>query len=206
MHYFPTCQQSFFLLSAIIEGKTITRGGMVPRQEARNRLQLIIHSLSWQHHPRATSATWLDDRRGSWASRAIRGMLSKIAQTATRVLRRWQKSVPSVSRFQHFRNYKHAGRWRTARQWWRDGGGATGYETRSHLSFAGIWPRSKAVWAVLFYGRCLWSPSTFEHPGIEFIYMLAGKIEYRHGQYTYLLEPGDSLTFQGDVSHGPENW
>jgi len=45
---------------------------------------------------------------------------------------------------------------------------------------------------------------TFEHPGTEFIYMLEGKIEYRHGQYTYVLEPGDSLTFRGDVPHGPE--
>jgi transcriptional regulator with XRE-family HTH domain len=45
---------------------------------------------------------------------------------------------------------------------------------------------------------------TFEHPGIELIYMLEGKIEYRHGQHTYLLEPGDTLTFRGDVPHGPE--
>lgn len=45
---------------------------------------------------------------------------------------------------------------------------------------------------------------TFEHPGVEFIYMLEGKIEYRHGQSTYLLEPGDSLTFRGDILHGPE--
>lgn len=45
---------------------------------------------------------------------------------------------------------------------------------------------------------------TFEHPGVEFIYMLEGKLEYRHGQSTYLLEPGDSLTFQGDIPHGPE--
>ena len=45
---------------------------------------------------------------------------------------------------------------------------------------------------------------TFEHPGTEFIYMLQGKIEYRHGQQTYLLEPGDSLTFRGEVPHGPE--
>ena len=45
---------------------------------------------------------------------------------------------------------------------------------------------------------------TFEHPGVEFIYMLQGKIEYRHGQSTYLLEPGDSLTFPGDIPHGPE--
>jgi transcriptional regulator with XRE-family HTH domain len=45
---------------------------------------------------------------------------------------------------------------------------------------------------------------TFQHPGVEFIYILAGKLEYRHGRSTYLLEPGDSLTFQGDVPHGPE--
>lgn len=45
---------------------------------------------------------------------------------------------------------------------------------------------------------------TFEHPGIEFIYMLEGAIEYRHGQSTYLLEPGDALTFRGDIPHGPE--
>jgi transcriptional regulator with XRE-family HTH domain len=45
---------------------------------------------------------------------------------------------------------------------------------------------------------------TFEHPGVEFIHMLEGKLEYRHGQYTYSLEPGDSLTFRGDIPHGPE--
>lgn len=45
---------------------------------------------------------------------------------------------------------------------------------------------------------------TFEHPGTEFIYMLEGRLEYRHGQSTYLLEPGDALTFRGDVPHGPE--
>ena len=45
---------------------------------------------------------------------------------------------------------------------------------------------------------------TFEHPGTEFIHMLEGKVEYRHGQHTYILEPGDSLTFRGDVPHGPE--
>ena len=45
---------------------------------------------------------------------------------------------------------------------------------------------------------------TFEHPGTEFIHMLQGKIEYRHGQQTYILQPGDSLTFRGDIPHGPE--
>jgi len=45
---------------------------------------------------------------------------------------------------------------------------------------------------------------TFEHPGNEFLYMLEGQIEYRVGQETYLLEPGDALSFQGNVPHGPE--
>jgi transcriptional regulator with XRE-family HTH domain len=44
----------------------------------------------------------------------------------------------------------------------------------------------------------------FEHPGTEFIYMLEGRMEYRHGQHTYLLTPGDALTFRGEVPHGPE--
>jgi len=45
---------------------------------------------------------------------------------------------------------------------------------------------------------------TFSHPGTEFIYMLKGKLEYRHGNNTYLLEPGDSLTFDAEIPHGPE--
>jgi transcriptional regulator with XRE-family HTH domain len=45
---------------------------------------------------------------------------------------------------------------------------------------------------------------TFEHDGTEFIHMLTGRLDYRHGDATYLLEPGDSLTFNGQVPHGPE--
>ena len=45
---------------------------------------------------------------------------------------------------------------------------------------------------------------SFEHPGTEFIHLLEGRIEYRHGQHTYLLEPGDSLSFRGEIPHGPE--
>jgi transcriptional regulator with XRE-family HTH domain len=43
----------------------------------------------------------------------------------------------------------------------------------------------------------------FEHPGTEFIYMLEGRMEYRHGGTVYVLEPGDALTFNGEVPHGP---
>jgi transcriptional regulator with XRE-family HTH domain len=44
----------------------------------------------------------------------------------------------------------------------------------------------------------------FQHPGIEFIHILAGIIHYRHGRHTYVLRTGDTLTFRGDVAHGPE--
>jgi len=44
----------------------------------------------------------------------------------------------------------------------------------------------------------------FDHPGIEFIHILEGSLRYRHGPESYLLKPGDSLTFRGDVPHGPD--
>jgi quercetin dioxygenase-like cupin family protein len=34
--------------------------------------------------------------------------------------------------------------------------------------------------------------------------MLLGRMEYRFGDRTYLVEPGDAFTFSGDVVHGPE--
>jgi transcriptional regulator with XRE-family HTH domain len=44
----------------------------------------------------------------------------------------------------------------------------------------------------------------FEHPGTEFLHVLEGSLRYRHGTETYLLKPGDTLTFRGDVPHGPD--
>jgi transcriptional regulator with XRE-family HTH domain len=44
----------------------------------------------------------------------------------------------------------------------------------------------------------------FQHPGIEFIHLLSGVLHYRHGRHTYVLRAGDTLTFRGDIAHGPE--
>jgi len=44
----------------------------------------------------------------------------------------------------------------------------------------------------------------FQHDGLEFIYMLEGEVVYRHGDKTYALGPGDSLFFDADAPHGPE--
>jgi quercetin dioxygenase-like cupin family protein len=44
----------------------------------------------------------------------------------------------------------------------------------------------------------------FQHAGTEFIYMLEGRVTYRHANKTYTLEPGDSLFFDAEASHGPD--
>ena len=45
----------------------------------------------------------------------------------------------------------------------------------------------------------------FRHAGVEFIYMLSGKVRYRHGDRSYVLEPGDALFFDAAARHGPED-
>ncbi len=44
----------------------------------------------------------------------------------------------------------------------------------------------------------------FQHAGVEFIYVLQGSMIYRHLNATYSLTPGDSLFFDSDAPHGPE--
>ena len=44
----------------------------------------------------------------------------------------------------------------------------------------------------------------FQHAGSEFIYILEGEVIYRHADKTYHLKPGDSLFFDADTPHGPE--
>ena len=43
----------------------------------------------------------------------------------------------------------------------------------------------------------------YQHAGTELIFMIAGKMEYCYGSARYVLEPGDTLQFAGDVLHGP---
>jgi transcriptional regulator with XRE-family HTH domain len=44
----------------------------------------------------------------------------------------------------------------------------------------------------------------FQHAGYEFIYMLSGEVTYRHADRSYLMQPGDSLFFDAEAPHGPE--
>ncbi|MDX2257521.1 MAG: XRE family transcriptional regulator [Hyphomicrobiaceae bacterium] len=44
----------------------------------------------------------------------------------------------------------------------------------------------------------------FRHEGIEYLHMLSGVLDYRHGERSYRLEPGDSLLFDSAEFHGPE--
>jgi transcriptional regulator with XRE-family HTH domain len=44
----------------------------------------------------------------------------------------------------------------------------------------------------------------FQHAGMELIYMLEGEVIYQHANKSYTLGPGDSLFFDAEASHGPD--
>lgn len=44
----------------------------------------------------------------------------------------------------------------------------------------------------------------FQHDGMEFLYMLEGEVVYRHGNNLFRMLPGDSLFFDADAPHGPD--
>lgn len=43
----------------------------------------------------------------------------------------------------------------------------------------------------------------FQHEGVEFIFMLEGRLVYRHGDQTFPMGPGDALFFDSIAPHGP---
>ncbi|MEI6373631.1 MAG: XRE family transcriptional regulator [Actinomycetes bacterium] len=43
----------------------------------------------------------------------------------------------------------------------------------------------------------------YQHAGTEFLFMISGEMHYGVGGSEYLLEPGDSLQFDGEAPHGP---
>lgn len=45
---------------------------------------------------------------------------------------------------------------------------------------------------------------TFQHEGMEFLFMLEGEVVYRHGEQLFTMQTGDSLFFDADAPHGPE--
>ena len=45
---------------------------------------------------------------------------------------------------------------------------------------------------------------TFQHEGLELLFMMEGEVTYRHGDQLFALKPGDSLFFDADARHGPE--
>lgn len=45
--------------------------------------------------------------------------------------------------------------------------------------------------------------NVFKHPGNEFLFLLEGRMVYRHAGRDFALEPGDSLFFDATQEHGP---
>ena len=46
--------------------------------------------------------------------------------------------------------------------------------------------------------------TAFQHAGMELIYMLTGRVIYRHEDRLYDMSPGDALFFDANGLHGPE--
>ena len=51
--------------------------------------------------------------------------------------------------------------------------------------------------------QSLKAPS-FQHNGLEFVYILQGAMSYRYGDQLIELDTGDSLLFDATTIHGPE--
>lgn len=47
--------------------------------------------------------------------------------------------------------------------------------------------------------------TAFQHAGLELIYMLSGRVIYRHDDAVYELGPGDTLLFDSAALHGPQD-
>ena len=43
----------------------------------------------------------------------------------------------------------------------------------------------------------------YQHPGVEFIHILSGSMDYGYGNQRYRLEEGDTMQLHGEVAHGP---
>lgn len=43
----------------------------------------------------------------------------------------------------------------------------------------------------------------YQHPGVEFLHVLEGTLDYGYGNRSHRLEPGDTMQIHGEVAHGP---
>ena len=43
----------------------------------------------------------------------------------------------------------------------------------------------------------------YQHRGVEFMHIIAGEMIYRCGEASYHMRPGDNLSFESSMAHGP---
>jgi len=46
--------------------------------------------------------------------------------------------------------------------------------------------------------------ASFQHPGLKFLRMMSGRVQYRYGNKVVAVSPGDSLLFDASALHGVE--
>ena len=82
----------------------------------------------------------------------------------------------------------------------RPGGGEVSYWFES-LDFAANERKLNAFLAE-FQSVTADKPRLHQHPGVEFLYMIRGKLELVIGSDTYALDTGDAIYFDSSVRHG----
>ena len=75
-----------------------------------------------------------------------------------------------------------------------------------HITVTYNVPRAIAQLVKLFGGMRYpgWMKRAAARQLDEFIHILEGEVVYRHGDKTYSMSPGDSLFFDAEAPHGPE--
>lgn len=46
--------------------------------------------------------------------------------------------------------------------------------------------------------------TSFQHPGLKFVYLMSGRVRYRYGDRALPMRPGDALLFDATALHGVE--
>lgn len=73
-----------------------------------------------------------------------------------------------------------------------------------HLAFGGTMPRLMEPFIIKLEPDQEVTGKLFDHPGEEFIMVLAGEMRFLFGSTSYHMKEGDSLYFDARVPHGPQ--
>ncbi|ODT73273.1 MAG: hypothetical protein ABS75_00935 [Pelagibacterium sp. SCN 63-23] len=76
-----------------------------------------------------------------------------------------------------------------------------GYKELGRITAGGV---EIEIFAVTYHGDVSGTP-IFQHVGAEAMHCLSGQLTYRVGNVSYEMKPGDTLSFEANIPHGPQH-